>query len=78
MPNNEAKVPRILTTEERAEIENALDEVKATQTAFWNALGDLESLLGGNGVLSSESDYEGHDVDTILALVEDEEEPNAE
>jgi len=58
-----------LTDEKRNEISFALDTVQATQTAFWEALGELEDLLGFE--LDSDVDYEGYDVASILALGEE-------
>lgn len=48
---------------ETSEAQAALDAVIATQTAFWDALSELESATGHN--LNSHSDYESATLENI-------------
>lgn len=62
------------TAEELQEIEAALATAQEAQTAFWTALSDLETAVGNHELNLDNTDLEGYDVDSILELVEDDEE----
>ena len=50
----------------------ALDRVQQTQSAFWEALGELEALTGAE--LDGTRDYSADTVDDVLEMAEEEEE----
>jgi hypothetical protein len=59
----------ILPTEERQAAETKLKEVRATQTAFWDALLELEQLTGLE--LCSDVDYEDYDLERLKEAAEE-------
>ena len=67
---------RTLTAEEREELATALELVRSTQTAFWEAMTELEGLMDYAIELDGNTDYEGYDVDTLLQMEHNEEESN--
>lgn len=54
----------------------ALEDVQAAQTAFWEALGQLEALLDIS-IDDSTVDFEGHTVETLLEQYADDAEVSA-
>ncbi len=66
-PPRRISMPRELTPDEYAEIEAALEQVQATQTALWDALGELEGLLDGVE-LDANTDYEPYGVEALLEM----------
>jgi len=59
----------ILPDEERRAAQAKLEEVRAAQTAFWDALLELEELTGLR--LCSDVDYEDHELDTLEEAAEE-------
>lgn len=57
----------------KRELQAALELVRRTQTAFWDALGDLEGLLGGVD-LDGARDFLDIEVEDLLDMAEDGEE----
>ena len=53
----------LLPDEERRAAQAKLQEVRAAQTAFWDALLELEELTGLE--LCSDVDYEEYELDTL-------------
>jgi len=58
---------RTLTNDERETLEAALENARQTQTDFWMALGDLESLLDSVEV-DENRDLEEITVDDLLEM----------
>ena len=58
----------ILRNEDRLAAQAKLREVRAMQTAFWDALVELEELTGLE--LCSEVDYEDYELDTLEEAAE--------
>lgn len=54
----------------KAHLEAALTKVQETQTAFWDALGELEGLLSGVE-LDSTDGFAGYNVDMLLEKEEE-------
>jgi hypothetical protein len=59
----------ILSDEERQAAQAKLEEVRAAQTVFWDALLELEELTALE--LCSDVDYEDHELDTLEEAAED-------
>ena len=59
----------ILPDEERQAAQAKLKEVRAVQTAFWDALRELEELTGLE--LCSDADYEDYELDTLDGATEE-------
>jgi hypothetical protein len=53
----------ILSEEERQAAQAKLEEVRAAQTEFWDALFELEELTGLR--LCSDVDFEDHELDAL-------------
>lgn len=72
------------TAEELAQIGEALEDVKAAQTMFWDALHNLEALVTPEGaefgveLNIDNTDLEGWTVDDVLAMAAGDEEEEEE